>query len=77
MSFNKNIAYNLSYHPVFGWVEQGQGGGIHVSQIGYNQRSVIESNSFFNNQSVDGAIYVSTFRVLVINNIIANNHGTG
>jgi len=71
--FYKNTAYEVL--DING--ETGAGSGVHVSQRPGNGNGCIESNRFFNNKSVNGAIYESCFRIRVINNIIANNYGVG
>jgi hypothetical protein len=50
----------------------GVGGGLAVYC-----NSTITSNNFYNNNSVSGALYESSYNSLIYNNIVANNRGPG
>lgn len=51
----------------------GSGGGIAI----YSTNSVVVNNEFYNNKSVSGALYESTYNSLIANNLITNNYGVG
>jgi hypothetical protein len=71
--FTQNIAYN-ERETWYGTSRNGSGAAIHVH---YNSSGKILNNCFFNNKSVNGVVYETAPEVRIINNLIANNFGTG
>ncbi|MBK9291784.1 MAG: T9SS type A sorting domain-containing protein [Bacteroidetes bacterium] len=71
--FQHNIAMNVT-ETIWGPMGSGRGGGFcaHMGTTG-----TIISNKFFNNISVNGALYETAYKVSVVNNLIANNLATG
>lgn len=73
-----NLFYRNTAYEILGTsAESGGGSGIFVTQELSNGAGIIGSNKFYNNQSINGTIYESCFRIKVVNNIIANNYGVG
>jgi len=58
----------------WGWIIQGAGGGLWIN---INCDALVMNNTFFNNHSVNGAFYETTYNCMVSNNIAANNMGGG
>ena len=65
------FTYNTAFYVVIGFAN-GVGSGIAV----YCNTTII-NNRFFSNNSVNGALYESSYNSIVANNILANNLGTG
>ncbi len=70
---NNIFIQNTAYRILNNVAETGSGSGVYLSQ---GAGSVL-SNKFFNNKSLNGALYESSFSIQVINNIVANNYGIG
>ena len=80
--FIKSCNHSLVSENLFVWNEAfahlpnnyiaGSGGGLSL-----HSNSTVVNNRFFNNNSVSGTLYFSTFRSFIYNNLIANNMGPG
>jgi hypothetical protein len=69
--FISNISfYTLNIYPYAGVGGVGSGLAVYCN-------STITGNNFYNNNSVNGALYESSYNSLIYNNIIANNMGCG
>jgi hypothetical protein len=80
--FIESSVYSLIYNNLFYLNESfyvspsGFGGGA-GSGLALYDNAVVYSNLFFNNNSVNGALYESSYNSFISNNISANNMGTG
>ncbi|MCK4662191.1 MAG: T9SS type A sorting domain-containing protein [Bacteroidales bacterium] len=75
--FKYNSAHKYFWTP-WGIAEYGCGSSILVTYDElYTQNSLIVNNKCFNNKTINGTIYLSTYYAKVVNNIICNNYGNG
>ncbi|MCK4662192.1 MAG: T9SS type A sorting domain-containing protein [Bacteroidales bacterium] len=77
--FKYNSAYKLFYYGTSIILEGGCGSAVYVSyaELYTTQNPLIINNRCYNNKTVAGAIYLSTYNAKAINNIICNNYGNG
>ncbi|HMM12960.1 MAG TPA: T9SS type A sorting domain-containing protein, partial [Bacteroidales bacterium] len=68
--FQYNVAIRIQ-GSFWGPMSSGSGGGLYA---GLGTLGTIISNQFFNNWSVSGTLYETSYNVSVVNNLIANNH---
>ena len=76
---NNIIIYNIAYYEKYigGWhIFGGVGGGIHISTV-YGTGPTVVNNFICNNTSLNGAVYDSSPKSLIISNIICNNNDFG
>lgn len=71
--FQSNIAIKVQ-GSFWGPMGSGSGGGFYA---GPGTLGTIISNKFFNNWSVSGALYETSYNISVVNNLIANNRSIG
>lgn len=71
--FQSNIAIKIQ-GSFWGPIGSGSGGGFYA---GPGTLGKIISNKFFNNLSVSGALYETSYNISVVNNLIANNRSIG